>query len=249
MTNLNNFYTYIHLRATDDIVFYVGHGNARRAYVLNDRNEFWHRTVYKHGYYVKLIHTNLTKEEASNKEITLIAYYREISGAKLTNMTFGGDGGMSGFSHSEESKKKISEAAKGNDHWKLSAGFKGKKHSEETKQKIKEKRALQVATWAGKPLTEETKEKLRQANLGKKQTPETIAKKVLAQTGSIRSPEAIAKTSEKCKGQKRTPEQREKMKLAQQVNKPWEGKKHSYETKEKMRLSWLKRKNILPSTD
>jgi hypothetical protein len=39
------------------------------------------------------------------------------------------------------------------------------------------------------------------------------------------------------------------MKLAQQVNKPWEGKKHSYETKEKMRLSWLKRKNILPSTD
>lgn len=62
----------------------------------------------------------------------------------------------SGF-HSEERKRKISEA------------MKGKKCSEETKRKISE-------TMKGKHLTEETKRKISEGNKGKKHTEQTIQK-------------------------------------------------------------------------
>lgn len=201
---LENNYVYLHTRNTDDIVFYVGIGVANRAWAKSDRNPHWHHTVKKHGYSVSLIHEGLTRAEAAQKEIELIAYYRQISGKSLVNITAGGDGGMLGYNHTEESKEKIVKALIGNKYAVGNTSFKGKTHSEEARKKIKEKRALQAPTFLGKNhseeikaiikekrakqvMTEETKSKIRAAMKGKKKSPEHIAKVTAANTGKQRS--------------------------------------------------------------
>lgn len=84
--------------------------------------------------------------------------------------------GMTGLSHSEESRLKMSEAQK------------GRKHSEETKAKMRATRAnisdetrqkLREAS-LGHGASEETREKLRKAATGKSPTPETREKLRLA---------------------------------------------------------------------
>ena len=71
------------------------------------------------------------------------------------NMTDGGDG-CPGYIHSEETRKKMSEAQK------------GKKLSEETKQKISEAQKGEKHWNYGKHLPEEHKKKLSEAQKGKK---------------------------------------------------------------------------------
>lgn len=78
-----------------------------------------------------------------------------------------------GKRHTDEAKRKISEAAKGNTHWlgkhhteetkkKIGEGNKGKYITEETRQKIREKRKLQVM----KPCSEETRRKRSKSQRG-----------------------------------------------------------------------------------
>lgn len=103
-----------------------------------------------------------TEDELNNLEMF---YIKDLDAkTKGYNLTDGGDG-FGGCSHSEESKRKISEA------------FKGKKRgprSEETKQKIsktkkgthvwnKGKTGLQTAWNKGKHHSEETKQKIKDA--------------------------------------------------------------------------------------
>ena len=76
-----------------------------------------------------------------------------------------------GFKHSQETKDKLAELAKGNTNWL------GKNHTEETKAKIREKRAHQV-------FTEETREKLSKASKGRKYPPEFGERSSLAQMGT-----------------------------------------------------------------
>ena len=79
------------------------------------------------------------------------------------NFTEGGDG-ISGFTHSEESRKKMSEARKGKKPYemteetrkKISEAKKGKTHSEKTRKKISEAKK-------GKTHSEETRKKMSEA--------------------------------------------------------------------------------------
>lgn len=77
--------------------------------------------------------------------------------------------------HTDESKRKISDAMKGEKN-----PFYGKRHTEETRKKIskanKGRFAKEKNYWYGKHLSEETKEKLRAANTGKKMSDETRKK-------------------------------------------------------------------------
>ena len=68
-----------------------------------------------------------------------------------------------GFKHTEEAKRKISEARK------------GKKHSEETKKKLSLAK-LGNTTWRGRTHKEKSKEKIRQSLLGRKRPKEVIEK-------------------------------------------------------------------------
>lgn len=91
----SDFYVYIHRRAYDNSIFYVGKGRGRRATLKHGRNEYWKSTVNKFGGFVsEIVFSCLTEQEAFNREIDLITGLREF-GATLANLTDGG--GMLGL--------------------------------------------------------------------------------------------------------------------------------------------------------
>ena len=76
-----------------------------------------------------------------------------------------------GFKHSQETKDKLAELAKGN------TNSLGKNHSEETKEKLRQANL-------GKNISEETREKLSKASKGRKYPPEFGERVSLAQIGT-----------------------------------------------------------------
>lgn len=105
----SNYYVYAHYKLTDFSVFYVGKGCRDRAFQKKGRNEHWKRTVEKHGYFVGIIKSSMTEDEAFALERDLISFYGM---GNLTNMTMGGDG-ISGMSHSPVTIEKMRNTAKG----------------------------------------------------------------------------------------------------------------------------------------
>ena len=145
------FYVYEHIRLDNMTCFYVGKGKGNRAYEIN-RNDFHDNISNSYGHAVVIVKDNLTEKEAFELErdtiedyIFTFGYGIDIDGYKnrendefLTNLTFGGEG-PSGIKFSEEHKKNLSEAHKGEKH-----PFYGKHLSEETKQKMSEKLSKKV---------------------------------------------------------------------------------------------------------
>lgn len=77
-------------------------------------NEHFFRAIQKYGwdsFKHETLYENLTREDASAKEIELIALYETTNPSKGYNIAFGGYGG--GHPTSEETKKKISDAKRG----------------------------------------------------------------------------------------------------------------------------------------
>lgn len=99
---LNKFYVYIHRRADDSTIFYIGKGKHRRAWNASNRSAWWKRTAIKHGFTVELVLQDMREEDAFQLEIDLIKFYD----GHLVNMTGGGDGGIW---LSEERRRKHSE--------------------------------------------------------------------------------------------------------------------------------------------
>ncbi len=142
---MSNFYVYFHYRLSDNILFYIGKGKGRRAYVSTKRNKHWKNTVEKHGFRIEFVDTGLSEEDAFDLECFCISFFRDK--AKLTNMTTGGEG-FSGGKHSIESKSKIVEA------------LRKRVVSEETRSKLS-----RINT--GKKLSQSHIEKLVKVKLGK----------------------------------------------------------------------------------
>lgn len=113
----------------------------------------------------EVLYDNLTKEEAEQKEVELIAYYKSNQRKLGYNLSVGGESGRLGAKHSEETKQRLRELNKGN------KPFLGKRH------------------------TEETKEKMRMAKIGEKQTEETKQKRSVSLKGHIVTDETRAKIS------------------------------------------------------
>jgi group I intron endonuclease len=111
----------------------------------------------------------------------------------------------------EETRKKIGEAHKGN------KNCVGRILSIETKNKISQ-------SHIGKVISEETKQKLREANTGKKRSEETKHKLSIAKIGN-----------KSTLGQHHTEEYKKKMsEMRMGINNPFYGRKHSEETRRKM---------------
>jgi hypothetical protein len=121
--------------------------------------------------------------------------------------------GKPGRAHSEETKRKISEAHTGKKRKpmseeakrKLSESMKGKNLGKQLSEERKQQISNSLKGRKRKPVSEETKEKLRAANLGKKKGPdslETRLKKSLALKGKVRSEEHGEKISQALKGRK-----------------------------------------------
>lgn len=103
------YYVYIHRRASDGSVFYVGKGHGRRAFdKTNGRNRYWKFIVSKHGHTVEFYATGLQEWYAFELEKELIAYYGRDN---LCNNSDGGEG-PAGSIHSEFANIKKSKIVK-----------------------------------------------------------------------------------------------------------------------------------------
>lgn len=123
---------YRHIRLDKNIPFYIGIGKTeKRAYQKYFRNNIWNQIISKTKYDVEILFDNLSWEQACEKEKEFIKLYGRIDlkTGILANQTDGGDGNNN---FSEEARKKISLAHKGN---KYGLGY---KHTVEERKKISE---------------------------------------------------------------------------------------------------------------
>jgi len=116
---------------------------------------YFYRAIKKYGwenFRHEILYTDLTKDEACEMEIKLIALYESDNKEKGYNCYPGGEIGPAGRSLSKETREKMSKARK------------GKKFSDEHKQKIADSRkGVYVSTnapWYGKKHTEDYKRKM-----------------------------------------------------------------------------------------
>lgn len=165
-------------------IYYVGIGNdISRAYRIGNRNDHWTKTYNKHGVIVDIIASDISLEAAKEMEKHLIA---SIGLKSLCNKTLGGEGFFGG-KHTEETKKKISQA-------KL-----GTKLSEETKRKIGEKsKGRPGAVFSH---TEEAKKKISKAFKGKKRS-EYFCKRVKESKQGYKPSETAILASAKARKEK-----------------------------------------------
>lgn len=162
------FYVYVHRRATDGRVFYVGKGKKKRATDTYRRSKYWEGIAAKHGFTAHIVMRFEREECAFSFERALIKHYGREN---LCNMTDGGDG-VGGYIITDDVRLRISKAKTGH------------KHSDETKRKIskshigirpnKETRLKMSASQTGKKLSDETKMRLSAAFKGKKMSEEVI---------------------------------------------------------------------------
>ena len=118
---------YRHIRLDKNIPFYVGIGDSeKRAYNKINRTKIW-KNIAKKGYEVEILFEDLTWEQAIEKEKEFIALYgrRDLGLGPLVNLTDGGEGTI-GYRHSDEVKEKCRLVSI------------GRKHTEEEKRKISE---------------------------------------------------------------------------------------------------------------
>ncbi len=149
------FYVYVHRRATDGRVFYVGKGTGKRAWVKDGRSQHWRNISKKHGLVVEIVQAGMQEWWAFELERDLISSYGRES---LCNLTDGGDG-ISGLKRvfSAEHRSKISAKAL------------GRKASIEARERMSAYRT-------GRPLSEPHKARISQMLVGKKHSEETKQK-------------------------------------------------------------------------
>lgn len=231
---------------------------------------FW-RAIQKYGWdniRHEIVAENLSKEEACQMEINLIAKYKSNNPDYGYNISFGGDVVQFGLTRTEEQRKHISEGHKGivltdsqidnlNDiHEKL----KGVPRSEEVKAKIGQANRGKVRTEEMRKRMSEA-QKLRYAKAGKKSDVVVSSGKGKYWEGKSRSEETKRKISEslkgkpsKVKGRKRSDEFKKKVSESQRKrlqnidlsgeNNGFYGKHHSPETIEKIRQASIKRAQL-----
>ena len=132
----------------DGTPYYIGKGKGKRIHML-------HRCGRPPVERRKYLKTNLTEEEAFRHEVYMISVLgRKDKGTGiLQNMTDGGDG-ISGHRHTLETKRRISK------------NHIGITHSEETKKKISETKKQQYSRGEckthtqGKKMSEETRRRI-----------------------------------------------------------------------------------------
>ena len=115
MDEENRFYVYAHYKTgEEDIPFYIGKGSNKRAFDKWQRSRHWKNVVNKHGLVVRILHENLSEEDAFWIEKKLIGMFgRADKGlGPLINHTDGGEG-PSGIIQTEEHKEKNRQAQMG----------------------------------------------------------------------------------------------------------------------------------------
>ena len=213
------FYTYL-LKRPNGIPFYVGKGNCKgfriEAHVKEAlRNKGVNkykinviRKIWEEGDQVEYeIVSFMNKEElAFDKEMELIAFYgrKDRKLGILTNMTDGGDGncggdGIKGQHHSEETKRKMSEAHKGKP-----AHNKGIPMAEEQRNKMSDALRGKKAWNKGVPMSEEMKKKISESLKGRKIWNKGLKGKQIAWNKGSKGAQVAWNKGQPCSEKKRT---------------------------------------------
>ena len=170
----NNYIVYMHTSPNNKKYIGITSQKPKRRWRKNgegykDHLYFW-RAIQKYGwdnFKHDILYVDLTKEEAEQKEVELIAYYNSNDIDFGYNMSIGGESGSKGYKYTEEQRKRMSENRKGEKN-----GMYGKHH------------------------TEESIEKGRIKHLRENLSPDTIHKMSVAKKGKKRSNESIRKQAE-----------------------------------------------------
>lgn len=169
---MNNYIVYMHISPSDKR--YIGITCKKPKYRWKNGSgyktqQYFYRAINKYGWHNFqhiIVAKGLTEEEAKWLEIELIREWDTTDRDKGYNITWGGEG-KNGWTPCEESRKKISEALKGENN-----PMYGKHHSEESKKKMSEpkseehKRKISEAL-KDRQLSEEHKKKLSETRIEK----------------------------------------------------------------------------------
>ena len=166
-------------------------------------NRHFENAIKKYGWdNIKhfIVKDGLTYDEACSLEIQLIQRFNSTDPKHGYNIAKGGGPAMLGRKHSEETKRKISEAASkrvyDDDYCEKISHRMKKKYRESPEFREKVLKALDKANEADHSWSEEHREKFRQARLGHKMSEETRSKLSLAHKGKKLSQETIDKIAE-----------------------------------------------------
>jgi hypothetical protein len=153
-----DYYVYVHRRMSDNKPFYVGKGTNDRAWKPYGRSKWWKNVAEKHDYYVEIVFSDLSEEDAYRVEIDVIKEFRYFN-YPLVNLTSGGEGVRElDPDLKAQAVKKATESRKNSEKWKagiIRAGEKlrGRKLSDEHRKKISDGNI-------GKVLSDQTRAKL-----------------------------------------------------------------------------------------
>ena len=170
---MNNWCVYVHISPSKK--YYVGITSQKperrwdngNAYLKKNKKGEFTQPPFAHAilkyswenFEHRILYSELSKEDAEKKEMRLIALLKSNDGRHGYNVRSGG----STSKLSEETKRKLSEAQKGE-----KGSFYGRKHTEETKRKISEKIKGVNHPMYGKYLSEEHKRKIGESKKGEK---------------------------------------------------------------------------------
>jgi hypothetical protein len=186
------FYTYLHYKMDDKVIFYVGKGQNRRAFDTACRNNFWNNTVNKHGFGVQILAYWETEKEAFDHEKLLISCFKEDMNLKLCNLTNGGEG-VSGFKRSASSNLLVSKHSRSG-HPDVRALISKQVNLSQLRPEVVEKLKSRVF----KPLSFETRVKMSTSHK-KRLTPEVL-KTLLEMNKKAGTVESRFKMSQASKG-------------------------------------------------
>ena len=168
---------YLHRRANDGVVFYVGMGSPKRARSGTGRSAQWRAVANVCGFVCEIVASGLTIAEALRAEMAEIAKY---PASALTNLNPGGGGCQR---HTEETKRKQREncsSKRPEVRAKIAAAQRGRKRP-----------GLFIS-----PVALEALKRAQRARVGTKHSLETVAKIKASNKGRKKRPEEVANISE-----------------------------------------------------
>lgn len=206
---MKNYVVYKHTSPNGKVYIGITSQNTKDRWLNGkgyNRQLLFYRAIQKYGwdnFTHEILFENLSKEEACQKEIELIAKYQSNNPEFGYNLCAGGEG-ANGYTHTEEAKRLIGLASKGN------------KYS------------------LGVHRTDEFKQKVSEFHKGKKPTLETIDKWKESRKGYKHNEETKQKISNSLKGNKNRLGKSHNEETKQQISKHSKGKIVSEETRKKL---------------